>query len=210
MSINGRSFVVFRRFVEKKTVVSFRVLSSFETILRASSSESSSESSESSPTGSGLRDNVLCQNVVTFFMSKRKRKSRITFNLGYQKKKNILLVFPRCERKLQKKTPKQPHAHAHTRHMFAATNINKTTTTTSLFSSTRRHHQPSSSRRPHPFVCASSLKSSTRKQQQEKDDRNKTVKVDDVDRRDVLTKAALVASVAMTTMTPKPVRAHFL
>jgi hypothetical protein len=92
--------------------------------------------------------------------------------------------------------------------MFAATNINKTTTT-SLFSSTRRHHQPSSSRRPHPFVCASSLKS-TRKQQQEKDDRNKTVKVDDVDRRDVLTKAALVASVAMTTMTPKPVRAHFL
>ena len=117
MSINGRSFVVFRRAVEKKTVVSFRVLSSFETILRASSSESSSESSESSPTGSGLRDNVLCQNVVTFFMSKRKRKSRITFNLGYQKKKNILLVFPRCERKLQKKTPKQPHTHAHTTHV---------------------------------------------------------------------------------------------
>ena len=117
MSINGRSFVVFRRAVEKKTVVSFRVLSSFETILRASSSESSSESSESSPTGSGLRDNVLCQNVVTFFMSKRKRKSRITFNLGYQKKKNILLVFPRCERKLQKNTPKQPHTHAHTTHV---------------------------------------------------------------------------------------------
>ena len=199
--------------MEKKTVVSFRVLSSFETILRASSSESSSESSESSPTGSGLRDNVLCQNVVTFFMSERKRKSRITFNLGYQKKKNILLVFPRCERKLQKKTPKQPHTHTHThRHMFAATNIvisTPTKNTTSLFSSTRRHHQkPSSSRRPaHPFfVCASSSLKSTRKQQ-EKDDR-KTVD-DDVDRRDVLTKAAaLVASVAMTTMTPKPVRAR--
>ena len=89
--------------------------------------------------------------------------------------------------------------------MFAATNIISTpTNTTSLFSSTRRHHQPSSSRRPHPFlVCASSLKSTQK--QQEKDDR-KTV--DDVDRRDVLTKAALVASVAMTTMTPKPVRAR--
>ena len=105
---------------KKKTVVSFRVLSSFETILRASeSSESSSESSESSPTGSGLRDNVLSvkMSLRFFYVSKRKRKSRLTFNLGYQKKKNILLVFPRCERKLQKKTPKQPHTHAHTTHV---------------------------------------------------------------------------------------------
>merc|ERR1712205_38223 len=103
------------------------------------------------------------------------------------------------------------HTHTHRHSMFAATNnivISTPTNTTSLFSSTRRHHQPSSSRRPHPFfVCASSsLKSSTRKQQ-EKDDR-KTV-VDDVDRRGVLTKAALVASVAMTTMTPKPALALF-
>jgi len=92
--------------------------------------------------------------------------------------------------------------------MFAATNsivISTPTNKTSLFSSTRRHHQPSSSRRrPQPFVCASSK--STQKQQ-EKDER-KTV--NNVDRRDVLTKAALVASVAMTTMAPKPVRAHFL
>tara|TARA_B100000073_G_scaffold49195_1_gene36327 strand:+ start:109 stop:618 length:510 start_codon:yes stop_codon:yes gene_type:complete len=138
---------------------------------------------------------------------KEKEKSLITFNLGYQKKKreNSSFVSPKRGVKASKEDAETTtHTHTHTRHMFAAT----TTNTTSLFSSTRRHHQkPSSSRRPaHPFfVCASSSLKSTRKQQ-EKDDR-KTVD-DDVDRRDVLTKAALVASVAMTTMTPKPVRAR--
>ena len=159
-----------------------------------------------------VKDNVLCQNVVTFFVlrkkkrKKRKRKSRIIFNLGYQKKKRDILLSHLCFPVSEsfKRRRRNNHTHTH-RHMFAATNIISTpTNTTSLFSSTRRHHQPSSSRRPHPFfVCASSLKSTQK--QQEKDDR-KTV--DDVDRRDVLTKAALVASVAMTTMTPKPVRAR--
>ena len=145
---------------------------------------------------------------------KEKEKSPITFNLGYQKKKreNSSFVSPARVVKASKEDAETTtHTHTH-RHMFAATNIfvisTPTKNTTSLFSSTRRHHQkPSSSRRPaHPFfVCASSSLKSTRKQQ-EKDDR-KTFD-DDVDRRDVLTKAALVASVAMTTMTPKPVRAR--
>jgi hypothetical protein len=81
-----------------------------------------------------------------------------------------------------------------------STPTNKTTTK-SFFSSSRRRPPPP------PFVCASVSKS-THKTQEKDIERNKTVETN-VDRRDVLTKAALVASVAMTTMTPKPVRAHF-
>ena len=143
-----------------------------------------------------------------FQKSREKEKSHhFQFRVSEKEERDSSFVSPRVLKASKEDAETTTHTH---RHMFAATtNIvisTPTNTTTSLFSSTRRHHQPSSSRRPHPFfVCASSLKS-TRKQQ-EKDDR-KTV--DDVDRRDVLTKAALVASVAMTTMTPKPVRAHFL
>jgi hypothetical protein len=140
---------------------------------------------------------------------KEKEKSHhFQFRVSEKEERDSSFVSPKRVVKASKEDAETTtHTHTH-RHMFAATNIvisTPTKNTTSLFSSTRRHHQkPSSSRRPHPFfVCASSLKS-TRKQQ-EKDDR-KTV--DDVDRRDVLTKAALVASVAMTTMTPKPVRAR--
>ena len=93
----------------KKTVVSFRVLSSFETtiLLRSSSSESSL-SRLSRPRHGKYRSKIMfsvskCRYVFRLSekkeeAKKEKEKSPITFNLGYQKKKReILLLFPQSE-----------------------------------------------------------------------------------------------------------------
>ena len=65
-----------------------------------------------------VKDNVLCQNVVTFFVlrkkkrKKRKRKSRINFNLGYQKKKReFFFCFPASES--FKRRRRNNHTHTH-------------------------------------------------------------------------------------------------
>ena len=125
----------------KKTVVSFRVLSSFSKQRFCCARRRLSRLSESSLSRLSrprlwevVKDNVLlCQNVVkTFFVLKRekkrkeekkeKEKSLITFNLGYQKKKreNSSFVSPKRGVKASKEdaeTTTHTHTHTHTTHV---------------------------------------------------------------------------------------------